>query len=54
LENKKLVDSYVKGNHKVLDAWLGKTIKIANMTADPELIKELLPIIIEAHFTKSI
>lgn len=50
LENKKLIDTYNKGNHKVLDSLIGKTIKLANMTVDPELIKEIMPGIIEAYF----
>lgn len=50
LENKKLIDTYNKGNHKILDSLIGKTIKLANMTVDPELIKELMPGIIEAYF----
>lgn len=50
LESKKLIDTYNKGNHKVLDSLIGKTIKLANMTVDPELIKELMPGIIEAYF----
>lgn len=52
LDNPKLIDSYNKGNQKVMDALLGKTIKFANMTVDAELVKELLPLIIAAHFTK--
>jgi Asp-tRNA(Asn)/Glu-tRNA(Gln) amidotransferase B subunit len=52
LDNPKLIESYNKGNHKVMDALLGKTIKLANMTVDAELVKELLPMIIAAHFTK--
>lgn len=52
LENQKLIDTYNKGNHKVMDALLGKTIKMANMTVDAELIKELLPGIIAAYFSK--
>src|SRR5438445_405051 len=43
LENSKLIDSYNKGNVKVLDVLIGKTVKFANMTVDPELIKELMP-----------
>lgn len=53
LDNTKLIDSYNKGNIKVMDALLGKTIKMANMTVDAELVRELLPLIIQAHFTKS-
>ena len=53
LDNKKLIDNYNKGNKKVLDTLLGKTIKAANMTVDPELVRELLPLIIERHFTNS-
>jgi Asp-tRNA(Asn)/Glu-tRNA(Gln) amidotransferase B subunit len=51
LENPKLIETYNKGNHKVMDALLGKTIKAANMTVDAELIKELLPGIIMAYFS---
>lgn len=50
LENKKLIDQYNKGNKKVMDALIGKTIKAANMTVDAELVKELMPLIIEAYF----
>lgn len=50
LENQKLVEAYKKGNAKVFDALLGKTIKLSNMTVDPELIRELLPLIISAYF----
>lgn len=50
LENKKLIDTYNKGNHKVMDSLIGKTIKLANMTVDAELIKELMPEIINAYF----
>ena len=51
LDNKKLIDSYNKGNKKVMDALIGKTIKSANCTVDAELVKELMPLIIEAHFS---
>ena len=50
LENAKLVENYKKGNQKVFEALVGKTIKYANMTVDAELIRELLPLVIEAHF----
>lgn len=50
LENQKLVDTYKKGNVKVFDSLVGKTIKLANMTVDPELVRELLPLIIQVHF----
>ena len=50
LENQKLVDNYKKGNVKVFDALVGKVIKMANMTVDPELVRELLPLIISVHF----
>lgn len=49
LENIKLVNSYAK-NPKILEALLGKIIKLSNMTVDPELIKELLPLIIKSYF----
>lgn len=52
LDNKKLIDSYNKGNIKVMDALIGKTIKAANSTVDAELIKELMPLIIAAHFSQ--
>lgn len=51
LDNKKLIESYNKGNHKIMDTLIGKTIKMANMTVDPELVKELMPLIIGAHFS---
>ena len=51
LENTKLIDSYLKGNLKVLDALMGKVIRLSNMTVDPELIKELLPLVIAVHFS---
>lgn len=53
LDNKKLIDNYHKGNKKVLDTLIGKTIKAANMTVDAELIKELMPLIIDHHFPTS-
>ncbi len=53
LENPKLIQSLQK-NPKILDSLLGKIIKLSNMTVDPELIRELLPLVIEAHFTNSV
>ncbi len=50
LENQKLVENYKKGNQKVFEALVGKTIKYANMTVEPELIRELLPLVIDVHF----
>ena len=50
IDNQKLVDTYKKGNNKVFDSLVGKTIKMANMTVDPELVRELLPLIIQVHF----
>ncbi len=50
IESQKLVEQYKKGNLKVFDSLVGKTIKMANMTVDPELVRELLPLIIQAHF----
>ena len=50
LESPKLVEAYLKGNAKVLDSLLGKTIKSANMTVDPEYIKELIPLVIDKWF----
>jgi len=52
LENTKLVEAYIKGNVKVLDSLLGKTIKCANMTVDPEYIRELIPLVINKWFKK--
>lgn len=49
LENPKLVEGFKK-NPKMLDALIGKTMKAANMTVDAELIRELMPLIINAHF----
>lgn len=51
LENPKLIESFNKGNSKILDALLGKVIKLSNMTVDAELIKELLPLVIQNHFS---
>lgn len=53
LDNVKLIESYNKGNVKVMDSLIGKTIKLSNMTVDPELIKELMPLIINCYFPKS-
>lgn len=53
LENPKLIQSFQK-NPKILDSLLGKVIKLSNMTVDPELIRELLPLVIEAHFTNPV
>lgn len=50
LENQKLIDTYNKGNLKIIDSILGKTIKFANMTVDAELIRELIPLVIQRHF----
>ena len=50
LDNIKLISAYNKGNIKVMDALIGKTIKMGNMTVDAEYVKEMLPIIIEVHF----
>jgi Asp-tRNA(Asn)/Glu-tRNA(Gln) amidotransferase B subunit len=49
LDNKKLANNYKSGQLKVLDTLVGKTIKFANMTVDGELIKELMPLIINAY-----
>jgi len=54
LDNAKLIDSLNKGQNKVLESLIGKTIKYANMTVDAELIRELLPIIIEVYFSNGI
>ncbi len=50
LDSAKLIDTYKKGNQKVFESLVGKTIKAANMTVDAELIRELLPGIINAYF----
>jgi Asp-tRNA(Asn)/Glu-tRNA(Gln) amidotransferase B subunit len=50
LDSQKLVETYKKGNTKVFDSIVGKTIKMSNMTVEPELIRELLPLIIAVHF----
>jgi Asp-tRNA(Asn)/Glu-tRNA(Gln) amidotransferase B subunit len=49
LDNKKLVNQYKLGQVKVLDTLVGKTIKQAFMTVDGELIKELMPLIINHY-----
>jgi Asp-tRNA(Asn)/Glu-tRNA(Gln) amidotransferase B subunit len=50
LESTKLVAAYNKGNIKVFDSLLGKTIKMSNMTTDPDFIREMLPVIINQYF----
>ncbi len=50
LENPKLIENYRKGNPKILDVLVGKTLKSANMTVDPALVRELMPLIIERHW----
>lgn len=50
LNNPKLVTSFLKGNTKVLDTLLGMTIRSANMTVDPEYIKEMIPAVIDRWF----
>lgn len=50
LENPKLVDSINKGNLKVIDTIMGKTIRSANMTVDPNVIRELVPLVIKRWF----
>lgn len=51
LENKKIVDSYIKkGDVKLLDTLTGKVMQIANNTVDAKLIKELLPDVIAVNF----
>lgn len=50
LENLKLVEGYKKGNQKLADALVGRTMKFANMTVDAELIRELMPLIINAYW----
>lgn len=51
LDNKKLIDNYNKGNKKVMDALIGKTIKSAGATVDAELVIELMPLIINQYFS---
>ena len=53
LDNKKLIDSFIKGNNKVLDTLIGKTIKLSNMTAEPDFIKEMIPQVIDRWFKTS-
>lgn len=50
LDNSKLIESFVKGNAKVLDSLLGKIMKASNYTVDPEYVKEILPLAIEKWF----
>lgn len=50
LENMKLVEGYKKGNKKLADALIGRVMKFANMTVDAELIKELMPLIIDSYW----
>ena len=50
IDNQKMIDSYKKGNTKMLDTLTGKVIQLANMTCDARLIKELMPDIIATHF----
>jgi Asp-tRNA(Asn)/Glu-tRNA(Gln) amidotransferase B subunit len=50
IQNEKLVKSYCAGKIKLLDNLIGITIKNSNMTLQPELVKELLPKIIERWF----
>ncbi len=50
INNAKMVEIYRKGNVKILDALMGKILKQSNMTLEPELIKELLPLTIDLYF----
>lgn len=50
LENTKLVEGVKKGNQKLIESLIGKTMKFANMTVDAELIRELMPMIIKAYW----
>ena len=50
LENMKLVEGFKKGNTKLLEALIGKTIKYANMTVDAELIRDLMPMLIHYYW----
>jgi Asp-tRNA(Asn)/Glu-tRNA(Gln) amidotransferase B subunit len=50
LQNDKLVESFQKGNVKILEALIGKTIKLANKAVDAQLIRELMPLIISFYW----
>lgn len=50
VENEKLVQVYKNGNTKVLDSLLGKTIQYSNMNVDLQLIKEIIPLVIDTYF----
>ena len=50
LENMKLVEGYKKGNKKLADALIGRTMKYASNRVDAELIRELLPLIINNYW----
>lgn len=50
LENMKLVEGYKKGNKKLSDALVGRTMKFANMTLNAELLQELMPLIINFYW----
>lgn len=50
LENIKLVETYKKGNSKIIDSLIGKTIKNSNMTVDANLVRDLMPLIINRYF----
>lgn len=50
LENEKMVAGFKKGNAKILDVLVGKTIKSSNMTVDAELITEMIPTVISLYF----
>jgi Asp-tRNA(Asn)/Glu-tRNA(Gln) amidotransferase B subunit len=50
LDNMKLVEGYKKGNKKLADALVGRTMKFANMTIDAELVQELMPLIINRYW----
>lgn len=52
LENSKLVEGYKKGQAKLLDSLIGKTMKYANMKVDAGYIKELMPLIITTYWSE--
>lgn len=50
LENPKMIESYKKGKHQVIDSLIGKAVKSSSLTTDPIFLKELMPIVIERYF----
>lgn len=51
VDNPKLVQAYRKGQAKVMETLIGKTVKSANMTVDAELIREMMPDVITRYFS---